>query len=114
MFNISTRPPFTEWFNGLDENDKIEVRAYLEVLKSEGPNLGRPRVDSLYDSKYSNMKELRVQSKGKPLRVFFAFDPQRTGIILCGGDKTGVNEKRFYKQHIKIADEEFGKHLKGE
>ncbi len=71
-------------------------------------------MDSLYGSKYRNMKELRVQSKGRPLRIFFAFDPQRTGIILCAGDKTGVNDKQFYKQQIKIADQEFGNHLKGE
>ncbi|HDY8067388.1 TPA: type II toxin-antitoxin system RelE/ParE family toxin [Vibrio vulnificus] len=31
------------------------------------------------------VKELRVQSNGKPIRAFFAFDPERTGIILCGG-----------------------------
>jgi hypothetical protein len=56
------------------------------------------------------MKELRVQSKGRPLRAFFAFDPQRSAILLCAGDKTG-DEKRFYKEMIKLADAEYRKHL---
>jgi hypothetical protein len=56
------------------------------------------------------MKELRIQSGGRPLRAFFAFDPERTAIILCAGDKTG-NAKRFYKSMIHIADNEFSTHL---
>jgi len=40
------------------------------------------------------MKELRVQSLGKPLGAFFAFDPKRKAVLLCAGNKTG-NEKNF-------------------
>ncbi|MFW2134571.1 type II toxin-antitoxin system RelE/ParE family toxin [Ectothiorhodospira haloalkaliphila] len=43
------------------------------------------------------------------LRAFFAFDPQRTGIILCAGDKTG--NKRFYDDLIPVADREYAAHL---
>ncbi|CDG16385.1 putative counterpart of the neighbouring VapB-like protein [Xenorhabdus doucetiae] len=32
-------------------------------------------------------------------------------IVLCAGDKTGMNEKHFYKDMIKLADTEFSKHL---
>ncbi|MDW2052542.1 benzoate transporter [Escherichia coli] len=56
------------------------------------------------------MKELRVQSKGDPIRAFFAFDPKRKGILLCAGNKTG-DEKRFYEVMIPIADREFAAHL---
>ena len=35
------------------------------------------------------MRELRVQSGGKPPRGFYAFDPRRAAILLIGGDKTG-------------------------
>lgn len=55
-------------------------------------------------------KELRVQSKGDPIRAFFAFDPKRKGILLCAGNKTG-DEKRFYEVMIPIADREFAAHL---
>ena len=56
------------------------------------------------------MKELRIQSKGKPLRAFFAFDPKRKAVLLCAGNKTG-NEKRFYKLMIPLADKEYETHL---
>ena len=72
--------------------------------------LPRPYADTVNGSAYSNMKELRVQSKGDPIRAFFAFDPNRKGILLCAGNKTG-DEKRFYKVMIPIADREFEQHL---
>lgn len=112
MFDINTRTPFTEWFKTLSSEQKVDVRAYINVLKELGPQLSRPYADTVNGSKHKNMKELRVQSGGKPLRIFFAFDPNRTGIILCGGDKS--NDKRFYKTMLKIADKEFSDHLKGE
>ncbi|MFY2509194.1 type II toxin-antitoxin system RelE/ParE family toxin [Vibrio pectenicida] len=112
MYDIKPRETFKEWFSGLDEADKIEVRACIDVLKEYGPNLQRPRVGKINGSKYPNMKGLVVQSKGNPIRIFFAFDPNRTGILLCGGDKS--NKKRFYDEQIKIADKEYRDHLKGE
>ena len=48
------------------------------------------------------MRELRVQSGGRPLRIFYAFDPRRTAIWLVGGDKTG--DDRFYETFIPVAD----------
>ncbi len=55
------------------------------------------------------MRELRIQCGGKPLRIFYAFDPRRAAILLIGGDKTG--EKRFYKRMIPVADRLYDKHL---
>ena len=55
------------------------------------------------------MRELRVQSGGKPLRVFYAFDPRRSAILLIGGDKTG--DGRFYERMIPIADALYDAHL---
>jgi hypothetical protein len=48
------------------------------------------------------MRELRAQSSGHPIRVFYAFDPRRSAILLIGGDKTG--DGRFYERMIPIAD----------
>ena len=55
------------------------------------------------------MRELRVQSSGKPLRIFYAFDPRRSAILLIGGDKTG--DKRFYDRMIPVADDLYDAHL---
>ena len=49
------------------------------------------------------MRELRVQSGGRPLRIFYAFDPRRSAILLIGGDKTGDN--RFYEKYLPCADD---------
>jgi hypothetical protein len=43
------------------------------------------------------MKELRFDASGGVWRVAFAFDPRRRAILLVAGDKSGVSEKRFYK-----------------
>ena len=57
------------------------------------------------------MKELRFTASNGVWRVAFAFDPKREAILLVGGDKSGVKEKRFYKGLIKIADARFDAHL---
>ena len=55
------------------------------------------------------MRELRIQSGGNPIRVFYAFDPRRVAILLIGGDKTG--DKRFYEKYIPIADQLYDEYL---
>lgn len=55
------------------------------------------------------MRELRIQRKGKPYRILYAFDPRRAAILLLGGDKTGNN--RWYKKNIPIADKLYDEHL---
>lgn len=111
MWTIETTDTFDEWFDDLDDTDRTNVLASLIVLQERGPMLSRPYADTVNGSCHRNMKELRVQSKGDPIRAFFAFDPERKGILLCAGNKTG-NEKRFYDEMIPIADREFTAHLK--
>lgn len=41
----------------------------------------------------------------------FAFDRKRTAILLVAGDKSGGNQKRFYRELIRKADERFDAHL---
>lgn len=61
----------------------------------------------LYGSKVANMKALKVQSNGRPVRGFFVFDPTRMAIVLCAGNKQDTDEKRFYKDMIKLAEVEY-------
>jgi hypothetical protein len=100
---------FQEMAEGLQD----ELLAHALLLREFGPNLGRPTVDTLNGSQYPNMKELRFNWKAEVWRVAFAFDPKRQAILLAGGDKGGVGQKRFYKRLIKIADERYRKHLAG-
>ncbi|MGG7445052.1 type II toxin-antitoxin system RelE/ParE family toxin [Kosakonia oryzendophytica] len=110
MWQITMTKTFDNWFSTLGERDRASVLAALMVLREKGPGLPRPWADTVKGSRYSNMKELRIQSRGDPLRVFFAFDPQRVGILLCAGSKAG-HEKRFYDVMIPTADREFRHHL---
>ncbi|MGL5336175.1 MAG: type II toxin-antitoxin system RelE/ParE family toxin [Enterovibrio sp.] len=110
MWHIETTDTFDEWFDALNDVDRANVLASMIVLSQYGPTLSRPYADTVKGSKYNNMKELRVQSKGDPLRAFFAFDPKRQGILLCAGNKVG-NDKRFYEEMLPIADREFTNHL---
>lgn len=97
----------------LDPCLQDELFAHALLLKEFGPNLGRPTVDALKGSKYTNMKELRFNWEGGAWRVAFAFDPRRQAILLVGGDKGGADQKRFHKRLIKTADERFGGYLTG-
>jgi hypothetical protein len=88
-----------------------ELLAQIQLLEQFGPHLGRPRVDTLNDSKHANLKELRFNADGGVWRFAFAFDPSRQAIVLCGGDKSGGSENRFYRQLIQKADRRYDAHL---
>ena len=108
-WTIIYRPPYSAWFGKCGEELQNEVLANLEVLKTMGPNLGRPRVDHIKGSTHQNMKELRVQFKGDPVRKLFAFDPDRRAVLLLGGAKAG--DDRWYRKNVLLADQEFSLHL---
>ncbi|MBZ7473393.1 type II toxin-antitoxin system RelE/ParE family toxin [Klebsiella grimontii] len=111
MWMIKTTDTFERWFTSFNDTDRARVLAALLVLREKGPGLSRPYADTLRGSRYSNMKELRIQSRGEPIRAFFAFGPARTGIVLCAGNKVG-NEKRFYDEMLPVAEREFTNWLK--
>ncbi len=89
-----------------------EVLAHLELLKERGPLLARPYADTLKGSKFTNMKELRFSHSGAPIRILFAFDHKKRGVIILGGDKTG--DKRWYDKSIPKADKLYGEHIEKE
>ena len=111
MWPVATTDCFDQWFTDLDDDAQVEVMATVELLKLLGPRLGRPHADTLNGSKYANMKELRASTADAVLRIAFAFDPDRSGILLVGDNKSGVSKKRFYKQLMEKADELYAAHL---
>jgi hypothetical protein len=103
---------FEPEFFKLEQPVRIEILALSRVLQQFGPQLGRPRVDTLDGSRHVNMKELRFRAAGGEWwRVAFAFDPKRAAILLVAGDKSGGSQQRFYKQLIAKADKRFDAHL---
>ena len=89
--------------------EQEDLTAGVELLMERGPHLGYPHSSGVNGSRHGHMRELRVQSGGRPLRVFYAFDPLRSAILLIGGDKTG--DSRFYEDYIPIADRLYDEHL---
>lgn len=110
MWTILTTALFEQWLWQQNESTQDKTLAALNYLRLHGPTAGRPFVDAIKGSLFVNMKELRTQSQGEPVRAFFAFDPQRRAVILCAGIKSG-NDKRFYRDLIPVADAQFRQHL---
>jgi hypothetical protein len=111
MWDVVTTEAFSTWFDALDGEAKVDVFAKIELLREYGPALKRPHADTLNGSKFANMKELRAGTAEEVLRIAFAFDPVRRAILLIGGDKRGVGQKRFYKELIRKADALFAEHV---
>ena len=109
-WSVEYTDEFGAWWQSLSEDEQIELDASVQLLEEFGPGLGRPHCDTIQGAKHSNMKELRTQYRGRPLRTFFAFDPRRTAILLIGGDKTG--DKRFYERMIPLAEQLYDNYLK--
>lgn len=100
---------FEHWWNGLNESEQAAVDAYVKMLEEFGIALGFPYSSDIKGSRFSQMRELRVQHQGNPYRVLYAFDPRRTAVLLIGGDKTGKN--RWYEEFVPIAERLYEEHL---
>jgi hypothetical protein len=100
---------FKDWFKSLEVSDQDAVARYVDMLEMQGPTLPHPASSAIKGSKIA-MRELRVQSKGKPLRVLYAFDPKRQAVLLIGGDKTG--DDRFYERMVPKAEKIWEQYLK--
>lgn len=110
-WSISFCLEFVAEFDALERSVKRELIGQLKLLEHQGPELGRPRVDTLKGSQHPNMKELRFRVGSGVWRVAFAFDPDRQAVILVGGDQAGLSERLFYRRLLRRADERFEKHL---
>jgi hypothetical protein len=105
---------FEKEFARLDEDVQDELLAHAEVIEERGPDLGRPVVDTLRDSDYSNMKEMRFGTAGGVWRVAFIFDPKSRGVLLVAGNKIdlwGRDEAAFYAELIAKADARYAAYL---
>ncbi len=100
---------FGTWWDSLDEDEQDSIHAAVILLQTLGPNLRYPHSSAVTTSRYGHMRELRVQYRGRPYRVLYAFDPRRVAILLVGGDKTG--DDRWYERFVPLADRLYDEHL---
>ena len=108
-WNVEYTDEFGGWWEALCDSEQEDVTAVVELLMESGPRLPLPYSSGVEGSRHGHMRELRVQSGGRPIRVFYAFDPRRAAILLIGGDKTG--DGRFYEKFIPLADRLYDEHL---
>jgi hypothetical protein len=71
---------FRSWWDRLTDAQQNRVTAIVRQLEVRGPLLPFPYSSGVNGSRHEHMRELRVQSRGSPLRVLYAFDPRRTAI----------------------------------
>lgn len=100
---------FEQWWVSLNEEEQESVTASVGLLEEMGVHLSFPHSSGINGSKHTQMRELRVQHKGEPYRILYAFDPRRMAILLIGGNKTGDN--RWYETFVPIADKLYDEHL---
>jgi hypothetical protein len=100
---------FQVWWNALSEEQQDDVAHSVRFLIEFGPALGFPHSSKVSSSRHPQMRELRTQSGGKPLRTLYAFNPLRSAVLLIGGEKTG--DDRWYERFVPVADRLFERHL---
>lgn len=108
-WDVEYTDEFGHWWAELTAGEQESVAAYVELLEARGPALPYPYSSSVVASRHRHLRELRVQHRGRPYRVLYAFDPRRTAVLLVGGDKTG--DGRWYDRFVPLADELYDRHL---
>jgi hypothetical protein len=108
-WDVEYTDKFGDWWASLNEAEQESVAATVGLLERLGPQLPHPHSSGISGSRFDHMRELRVQHRGSPYRILYAFDPLRVAILLIGGDKTGND--RWYVEMIPVADALYQEHL---
>lgn len=103
---------FAAWYENLSLSEQRSVIRVVGLLEERGVALEFPFSSGINGSKFSGMRELRIQHAGDPYRVLYAFDPIRQAVLLVGGVKTGKGN-RWYDEAIRLADKLFDEYLRG-
>lgn len=109
MWDVEYTDEFETWWETLTEEEQTDIAAGIGLLEERGPNLRYPHSSGINGSDYTHMRELRIQHKGKPYRVLYAFDPRRIAILLIGGNKVG--DDRWYEKYVPVADRVYEQHI---
>jgi len=100
---------FEGWWVTLDPLGQDAIDVVVGLLEERGPRLAFPQSSKIATSRHGHLRELRVQYRGQPYRVLYAFDPRRVAILLLGGSKSG--DHRWYEKHVPRADALYDEHL---
>ena len=101
MVQVIVLEAFEVWYRDFDDVDAEQVTVVVDLLEARGTSLRYPHSSAIKNSKAA-LRELRIQSKGRRLRVFYRFDPKRQAVLILGGDKTGNDS--FFLEFIRQAE----------
>lgn len=104
-------PEFDAWFDGLGEEDQEHIVAAVMYLEDTGPSAKMPMSFPIRQPNNCGMKELRPASTGRSeIRILYAFDYRRRGILLLGGDKSG-DWDAWYDRNVPVGDALFDRRV---
>lgn len=109
-WDVEYTDEFERWWDALSEDEQESVAVAVVLLEARGPQLGYPYSSGVRRSHHGQMRELRIQHAGRPIRVLYAFDRRRVAVLLLGGDKTG--DDRWYETAVPHADALLDGHLR--
>ena len=109
LWSVEYTDEFGAWWDGLTAAEQESVAASVGLIERLGPALPFPHSSGIVGSRHGHLRELRVQHRGRPLRVLYAFDPRRAALLLVGGDKSGKG--RWYDEFVALADRLYDEHL---
>ena len=102
-WEVEVSDEFRDWYEALDAGVQDSVTYSVDLLRFGGPELWpAARADIVRGSRLSNMKELRVQHRGRPWRILFAFDPRRNGVSDSGWRQN--RRSALVRGNVPIAD----------
>ena len=99
---------YRDWFYGLSNQEAAAVQNVVHKLEIDGLQLGMPHSSAIKGARHA-LRELRPKQGRSPLRVLYAYDPERQIILILGGDK-GADE-RWYGRAVPKADDLFDAYL---
>jgi hypothetical protein len=107
IWEVKMSEQVTQWLESQPWAIRNKVDALVSLLSANGPQQGRPIVDSISGSRIHNLKELRVSSTSNhAIRILFCFTQNRIALLLVAGDKSN-NWSKWYDRAIQQAEEEY-------
>ena len=110
-WEVEVTDEFVRWYDGLSEREQERIGVIIDELSEKGPHLTYPKSSGIRGPGLSHLRELRIQVGGRPFRIFYAFDPRQTAILLVGGDKTGVSDRRFYARYLPSSNRLYNEYI---
>lgn len=107
MVEVEVTDEFKAWYAALNETEFLAVNEAVRRLEELGVQLGFPHSSAIKGWRYP-IRELRFRADGRPIRIFYAFDPRRQAVLLLGVDKGSDGNavyERMQKQVERIWEE---------